>query len=88
MYFLYILKSNKKEWYYVGITSNVEARLVRHNKGLVRSTKSRIPYELVYTETYLNKTSARKRELEVKGNWQIKKGIIDKFKIEKNGAIV
>ena len=66
MYFVYIIKSLKDGKFYIGSTSNVESRLVFHNSGRQRSTKHRIPFILVYTETYLNHTDAEKREKQIK----------------------
>ncbi len=60
----------------MGFTSDLAKRLSQHNSRKVRSTKSRVPYELVYTEEYANKIDARKRELEIKNNWRIKQDII------------
>ncbi len=80
MYYLYIIKSQKSEWYYVGITSDINKRVELHNQGKVRSTKSKRTYKLVLIETYENRTEARIRELEIKGNWQVKKALIDNFK--------
>ena len=37
-YYVYILRSLKDKKYYIGSTSNVEARLKFHNAGLQRST--------------------------------------------------
>ena len=36
-YIVYILKSSKDGGYYYGYTSDLDARLMRHNDGLVRS---------------------------------------------------
>ena len=52
---------------YTGITTNIESRLKRHNKG--RGSKyvwSKGRAILVYTEWQPNKTSALRRELEIK----------------------
>ena len=65
-YFVYILQSQKDGRYYIGSTSNVSARLVFHNNGLQRSTKSRVPFVLVYSETFSNKQDALKREKQIK----------------------
>jgi len=62
MYFLYFLYSEKKNNIYVGCTSNIEKRLEQHNKGLVKSTKSRRPLILIYLEKYDNLSYTRKRE--------------------------
>ncbi|HJW15513.1 MAG TPA: GIY-YIG nuclease family protein [Flavisolibacter sp.] len=65
-YYVYILKSLKDGKYYIGSTSDVVARLNFHNSGLQRSTKSRIPFVLIYQEELPDKTSALKREKQVK----------------------
>lgn len=60
--FLYILRSKEDKGYYVGITRDLEKRLDYHNKGRVKSTKSRIPFEMIYTETFDGMGEARDRE--------------------------
>jgi len=40
-----------------------EERLKVHNRGSVRSTKSRRPFELIYFEEVQNYTIARQREM-------------------------
>ena len=65
-HWVYILQSEKDHKYYIGSTSNVEKRLLYHNKGLQRSTKHRIPFKLIYTEELPDKTLALKREKQIK----------------------
>lgn len=65
-YFVYILQSLKDFKYYIGTTSNLNSRLDFHNKGLQRSTKSRIPFKIVYSEEHPNKKSALLREKQIK----------------------
>lgn len=62
MYFTYVLKSKKDNKHYIGFTDDLTRRLEQHNNGLVESTKSRIPLELVYYEACLDKNKAIKRE--------------------------
>ncbi|MCX6788660.1 MAG: GIY-YIG nuclease family protein [bacterium] len=62
MYFVYILKSLKDNKHYVGLTSDISKRLEYHNKGRVRSTKSRRPFELIHTESFQYRMEARQRE--------------------------
>ncbi|MFA4890288.1 MAG: GIY-YIG nuclease family protein [Candidatus Paceibacterota bacterium] len=61
-YYVYILKSLKDNGYYVGITKDLIIRLNYHNKGFVRSTKSRTPFIIVYKEIFQNRLDARERE--------------------------
>ena len=65
-YFVYILQSQKDGRYYIGSTRDVEARLIFHNKGLQRSTRNRIPFVLVRSETYTSKSEALQREKQIK----------------------
>ena len=66
IYYVYILKSEKDGKYYIGSTSDLEKRLTYHNSGLQRSTKSRIPFTLVYSEFFNNKKEALLREKKIK----------------------
>ena len=59
--YTYALKSRKDGNFYVGVTSDINRRVKEHNKGLVFSTKSRLPVELVYFEACLNKNDAYSR---------------------------
>ena len=79
MYYLYILKSIKDKGYYIGITDNLKKRLEEHNKGKTKSLKNRIPFELKYKEEYNTKTEARKREILLKKNYQIRKELLNKL---------
>ena len=66
MHYVYILQSKKDGKYYIGYTSNLESRLAYHNSGQQRSTKHRIPFEMVYFEKYETRREALKREKEIK----------------------
>ena len=68
-HYVYILKSLKDNRYYVGETHDVTYRLDYHNKGMQRSTKSRIPFRLVMFEEYPDRSIALKREKEIK-SWK------------------
>jgi putative endonuclease len=61
-HFVYILKSLKDKKRYVGLTNNIERRLAQHNSGKVTATRKRIPLELVYFETFENRSEAALRE--------------------------
>jgi putative endonuclease len=65
-YVVYILKSLKDQTYYVGSTQDLESRLKRHNQGRVAYTKPKRPWKLVYSEEHPDRSSAAKRETEIK----------------------
>ena len=82
MWYFYVLQSHKdKNWFYKGSTDRLEKRLSEHNSGLVDSTKSYQPLELVYYEAYKYEFAARIRESHVKKSGSIwipmKKRIIE-----------
>ena len=63
---LYILE-NKTGRHYVGITKlNFEERLKRHNVGDVASTRTGRPWYVVHVEKYLDYSTARLRERQIK----------------------
>jgi len=62
MFTVYVLKSRKDGKRYIGFTSDLERRLSEHNSGMVKSTRNRKPFDLIYTETFTKKSEAMKRE--------------------------
>jgi len=62
MYFVYILKSLKDSGCYVGQTKDLDARIEKHNNGLVKSTRPRTPFILIKKEGFNTRSEARKRE--------------------------
>ena len=45
-YFVYALRSLKKEFIYIGYTDNLQRRLNEHNNGFVQSTKAYAPLKI------------------------------------------
>jgi len=66
MFCVYLLKSSKGNDLYVGFTNDLKRRVKEHNNGLVSSTKSRKPFELIYFEAYKSEKDARLREKNLK----------------------
>ncbi|MGB8375834.1 MAG: GIY-YIG nuclease family protein [Salegentibacter sp.] len=62
MYFVYAIKSQLKDWIYIGMTDNIERRLNQHNLGYNRSTKAYRPFQLLFQENFTTRTEARNRE--------------------------
>ena len=63
---VYILQSERNGRYYIGYSTDLVSRLRTHNAGLVKATRYLTPWKLVYTESYDDATSARKREWALK----------------------
>jgi putative endonuclease len=78
-FYAYILRSLKDQGFYYGFTSDLKMRLSFHNEGLVRSTKSRMPFCIHYYEEFDSKSAALKREKFFKSidgyNWLKSNGI-------------
>jgi putative endonuclease len=68
-HYVYILQSLKDGRYYIGETSDVQARLAFHNAGKQRSTRNRIPFILVFTKEYETRELALDREKQIK-SWK------------------
>lgn len=66
MYYLYILECSDGTLY-TGITTDVNRRLEEHKSGKgAHYTSSRGAVKIVYTEEHLNRSTASKREAEIK----------------------
>ena len=61
-WFVYALRSRKDGALYIGMTGDLERRLKEHNTGQNRSTRSREPFELIYSEGCGSRLEARRRE--------------------------
>ena len=62
MWYVYIIKSEKVRWYYVGSTNRLSERLNEHNKGLVLYTKHYLPFTIVFTIEFDSEKEARSYE--------------------------
>lgn len=67
MHYIYLLKGVNSQKCYVGQTSDLKKRLSEHNKGNNTSTKHD-KWQLIYYESYNNKTLALKRERMLKNH--------------------
>jgi putative endonuclease len=62
MFTVYVLLSLKDQQHYVGMTNNLTRRFSEHNAGKNKSTKSRLPFLLLYSEQFPSRNEARIRE--------------------------
>jgi len=80
LFFVYILKSDKDQKLYTGSTSDLRKRLKEHNLGLVRSTKLRKPFKIVYYEAYASEKDARHREHNLKLRARASRQLLNRIK--------
>ena len=66
MFYVYIIHSQKYYKYYKGFSENPKQRLIDHNLGKSKYTKSFLPWELVHLEIYKSKSEALIREKKLK----------------------
>ena len=62
MYHVYLIKSQKKDVFYIGYTKDIKRRLAEHNSGVIGYTKKYVPWDIAYYETFLSLEDAKKRE--------------------------
>ena len=66
MYYVYLLRCGDGTLY-TGFTNDLARRLAAHNAGKgAKYTRGRRPVELVYWESFSNKSSALRREYAIK----------------------
>jgi len=62
MFYVYILKSETTKKSYIGYSTDLKKRLYEHNMKVTKSTKSGIPWKLIYYEAFENKVDALREE--------------------------
>ena len=87
MYAVYVLKSSRVEWYYVGMTNNLSKRIRQHNTGQTTSTKSHLPLSMVYSKQFADRITARDYEkfLKIRSN---KEKLISNLKLAEVAKLV
>ena len=68
-YYTYLLFSEKLDKFYIGYSSDVNERLLKHNRKSKGYTSKGKPWKLVYIESYPTKELAMKREKQLK-SWK------------------
>ena len=69
MYSVYIIYSRKIDKYYIGFSSDVNERLLKHNRKSKGFSSLGRPWILLHTEHYIIKKDAMNREKQLK-NWK------------------
>lgn len=87
MYFVYILECGDGS-FYTGITNDVERRFIQHKNGQgAHYTRAKKAVRIIYTEKHTSRSSALKREAEIK-SWRRaeKEGLIKITRVKKKAT--
>jgi len=66
MFYVYLLKSEQGDHFYIGYSADLKRRLSEHHQGKVYYTRRYQPWMLVYYEAYLDEVQAKTRERTLK----------------------
>ena len=64
----YVLKSINFKKTYTGVTTDIDKRLLEHNRGCNNFTRKYKPWKVFYTEEYKSMAEAKKREKYLKSH--------------------
>ena len=85
MCWMYILRNDLTDRYYIGSTKNLKLRIRQHERGSTRTTKVLKILNLVYAEEFSSVEDARVREKKLKSykskkylKWLISKSVSNK----------
>jgi len=62
MFYVYALKSLRRNYTYIGMTADVQRRLKDHDAGYNKTTKPYKPFSTLLLEEYPTRDLARRRE--------------------------
>ena len=65
-HFVYIIYSSANDIFYKGYTTDVEQRILYHNKNKSRYTANKGPWKLVFTKQFVSKKDALIEEKRLK----------------------
>ncbi|MCR4283934.1 MAG: GIY-YIG nuclease family protein [Parcubacteria group bacterium] len=62
MYYTYAIKSEVRNYIYVGLTNNLDRRIKQHNDKKERTTRAYAPFRILFIEKFTTRTDARQKE--------------------------
>lgn len=62
MYYVYSIKSELRNYIYVGLTNNPERRIGEHNNKYEKTTRAYAPFRKILVEEFPSRIEARVRE--------------------------
>jgi len=78
MFFVYLLKSEKDNSFYIGQTNNLKTRLDYHNRGRSQYTKSKRPWIMIAHKMCQSRSEAMIEEKRLK-NLKNRQAILNSF---------
>ena len=63
MFYVYLIRSNQLDQYYIGQTNDLRRRIEEHKTGMSKYTSRTNDWTLLYYEAYTSRKLAMKREL-------------------------
>jgi putative endonuclease len=62
MYYVYAIKSENRNYIYVGLTGDTKKRIAEHNDKKEKTTRAYVPFKTILIEEYDTRIKARVRE--------------------------
>ena len=62
MFTVYAIRSQKRNYTYIGMTNDLKRRLRQHNNAKSPATKAYVPFHLIYSEGFSTRPKARNKE--------------------------
>ena len=62
MFTVYVLESETYKRVYIGMTKDLDRRIKEHNIGKTKSTRFYRPWKVLFSESFVTRIEARKRE--------------------------
>ena len=78
MFYVYLLKSQVDDSFYIGQTNNLETRLNYHNKGRSQYTKTKIPWIMIAHKAFQTRSEAMMEEKRLK-NLKNRQAVLKSF---------
>jgi len=80
-WYVYLLQHNITKQIYIGLTRNLQKRLLSHNQGKTKATyRKNGKWVLIYTEVYRDKRDAERREKRLKHHGSAKRELFKRIK--------
>ncbi|MDB2462642.1 GIY-YIG nuclease family protein [Algibacter sp.] len=66
IYYVYVIRSEKDNRLYKGLTDDLQKKIAQHNMGENKETKGYRPWVLIYSKVFISRVEAKDFEKHVK----------------------